>query len=179
MTHEVPNQKSPEDRAAERWYLQIDGHRYGPVARAELEKFLRPPRLCSRLDVKCGDDGMWFSIDRDETIDKVLVKTGVEVKPETEAEPEKPRKRAAPPSPSKRSGWLPDFLEGLAAWVPHRLLPAGFRDRAAPPSSRTIWLNDFLEGLTAWVLEHRVVVAMGLTCFAINVSVLIFPGLCT
>lgn len=89
----------------EQWFLRIDGHNYGPVLRTKLEDFLRPPRLCSVMEVKCGD-GVWFTIARHETINKVLEKVGIEV------EAARPNSRR-----SLLSFWPGDFIDGFVAWL--------------------------------------------------------------
>jgi hypothetical protein len=98
--------------SAERWFLRIDGHHYGPVGRTELERFLLPPRLCSVLEVKCGDDGVWFSIARNETIDKVLVRAGVAPEPAAQTLWQRPEPSA-----------LSNLISGLAAWLLERWVP--------------------------------------------------------
>lgn len=119
MAQQSTTTRTSDDRTSERWYLRIDGQRYGPVGRAELEKFLAPPRLCSVLEVKCGDDGDWVYITREETIDKVLVRFGVDPDPVVGA-PEYVRSARTP----KRLEGVRDFIEGLSAWLIHHWVAA-------------------------------------------------------
>lgn len=111
MNHPTTTPPAPATDAEERWYLRIDGHNYGPATRTDLERFLQPPRLCSVMEVKCGD-GVWFTIARHETIDKVLAKVGIVVEPVQEP---------SHPSSTSRSqgGALRDFCGGLGAWLVH------------------------------------------------------------
>jgi hypothetical protein len=68
-----------EANQTEFWYLRIDDKEFGPVPRSELEHFLRPPRICSSLQVMCStQSGEWYTITRNETIDKVLTRFGIE-----------------------------------------------------------------------------------------------------
>lgn len=72
----------------ELWYLKIDDKEFGPVSRAQLEYFLRPPRLCSMLQVMCTLDlGMWYLIGRDENLDDVLSRFGIEAPVQSKPEP--------------------------------------------------------------------------------------------
>jgi hypothetical protein len=112
MTANAEAGRAAPGDTAERWFLRIDGHHYGPVGRTELEKFLLPPRLCSVLEVKCGDDGVWFSIGRNETIDKVLVRAGVAPEPGPQAVWQRPQ-------PS----FLSNLIGGVAAWLLERWIP--------------------------------------------------------
>lgn len=65
--------------SAEKWYLRIDEQEYGPMTRAQMEYFLRPPRLCSHLRIMCSEQmGTWYMIDHSETIEKVLCRFGIQ-----------------------------------------------------------------------------------------------------
>lgn len=112
MTAKSGTSQASRSDSAERWFLRIDGHHYGPVGRTELERFLLPPRLCSVLEVKCGDDGVWFSIARNETIDKVLVRAGVAPEPAAQTLWQRPEPSA-----------LSNLISGLAAWLLERWVP--------------------------------------------------------
>ena len=71
--------------AEEQWYLRIDEKVIGPVARAQLEQFLRPPRLCRRMDVMCSfDPECWHRIQLTQTLDDVLALAGIPVLSEEE-----------------------------------------------------------------------------------------------
>jgi hypothetical protein len=108
--------RASESHSAERWFLRIDGHHYGPVGRAELERFLLPPRLCSVMEVKCGDEGVWFSIARNETIDKVLVRAGIAPEPGPQTLWQRPESSAL----SRLLGGIGAVFSGLAAWLLER-----------------------------------------------------------
>ena len=80
VSHKTSNERpsASNDCSVEQWYLRIDYTMYGPVSRSGLEQFLRPPRLCSMLQVMCSTDhGQWHSISKNETIDKVYLKFGI------------------------------------------------------------------------------------------------------
>jgi hypothetical protein len=124
----------------ERWFLRIDGHNYGPAPRAELENFLRPPRLCSVMEVKCGD-GVWFTIARHDTLDKVLAKVGIEIEPVKQ-----PEQVAAAPSASAASA----------------------RSGRSTLSKLIAWTVDFCEGLTAWLIHHWVVTTIVFVIVIVN-----------
>ena len=77
---DAPRQPGPADREkhSEEWYFRIDGRKFGPSTRAQLETFLRPPRLCKSLEVMCtGGNGTWLLIQSHETIDTVLHRVGL------------------------------------------------------------------------------------------------------
>ena len=62
----------------EQWYFRIDGREYGPSSRDQLEKFLKPPRLCKSMEVMCTQrEGTWFLVAKDETLETALCKFGI------------------------------------------------------------------------------------------------------
>jgi hypothetical protein len=66
------------ETSPESWYLRIDDKEFGPVSRSQLEYFLRPPRLCSFLQVMCtAQEGVWHAIAQNETLEKVLLRFGI------------------------------------------------------------------------------------------------------
>ena len=117
-------QSGPSSSATEQWYFRIDGTLYGPSTRADLERFLRPPRLCSVLEVMCTTrDGVWFTIAKHETIDKVLEKAGVPLEPVVDTvEAVRPKVAApkvverAPREPSRIGESLSSLLQS-GAWL--------------------------------------------------------------
>ena len=106
------------DGSTERWYLRIDGKEFGPITRSQMEFFLRPPRLCSLLQVMCTvQEGVWHSIARHETIDKVLSKFGIEDLPvKTSTVPITQTSQASAYSPSAISSRIRDRFEDAVAW---------------------------------------------------------------
>lgn len=69
------------------WYLRIDGQVFGPAMRAQLEHFLRPPRLCKRMEVICTSQSSdWHVIGPDETLADVLQLVGISTHEEAEAQ---------------------------------------------------------------------------------------------
>ena len=62
----------------EQWHLRIDGQVFGPATRAQLEQFLRPPRLCKHMQVVCTiQPGEWHTIAPEETLEDVLRLVGI------------------------------------------------------------------------------------------------------
>lgn len=77
----TPSQSSVNQSATaeEHWFLRIDEKVVGPVTRAQLESFLRPPRLCRRMDVMCSlQPERWHCIKSTQVLDDVLALAGVE-----------------------------------------------------------------------------------------------------
>ena len=101
----VPTESPRAKNAIEQWYFRIDGHEYGPSSRDQLEHFLKPPRLCTSMEVMCTKrDGFWFLILRDETLETVLNKVGIRVESATTSRNW--------PTPSRTSA----LMEKLSDW---------------------------------------------------------------
>lgn len=70
---------SPCATTEDRWFLRIDEKIVGPITRAQLETFLRPPRLCQRMDVMCSlQPERWHCIKSTQILDDVLALAGLE-----------------------------------------------------------------------------------------------------
>ena len=139
MSNPTETSGSADVSPAERWYLRIDGHDYGPVARDRIEQFLEPPRLCNVMEVKCGDDANWFVIARHETIDKVLVKAGVAPEPAPEINWQVP----TPSLGAVLARRLRDHFENGASWaIDHWVVLTGVLVFASVNAALLIALQD-------------------------------------
>lgn len=73
-----PRKHSCSPKVEESWFLRIDEKVIGPTTRAELERFLQPPRICRRMDVMCtSGPEQWQTVDPAQTLDDVLSLSGI------------------------------------------------------------------------------------------------------
>lgn len=60
-----------EAQGSARWYVRIDGTKFGPIGYEELEALLRPPRLCRTCEVRHGERGSWVGVGFDQELSEV------------------------------------------------------------------------------------------------------------
>lgn len=160
-SHSKPDQKqtgsirNTSSSGDEQWYFRIDGKNFGPSSRAQLEHFLRPPRLCKTLEVMCTErQGFWHTIGVDETIEMVLERFGIPLPDVPSAAPvvtPKSKAVAKPASTVTLPGWISTPIDRVAE------LFGGLLDLIGPPIKRfgpyvIIALALFIAGSTAFVM---------------------------
>lgn len=147
-TREQPRETAspPESEDAAKWYVRIDGTKYGPINYDKLEALLHPPRLCRTCEVRHGERGSWRAVGSDERLSEIAeIRQHLPVaKVGSASEPPKP------PTPANR--------------------------RPAQPLRRKFDLTMKFQWLLEPVWENRVILGIVTLWISLNVGYLMATG---